>query len=942
MKRLNKVIALMLALLMLLPSLLMTLSSCKKDDNGGSNSGNGGNGGSSSTQTESYSVTVVTKGGMPMAKLPVYVWEYEDGELGELVDGGIAATDENGKATFKLPKGGSYAAKIDGSMPEGYDVQSYYPLVSNNMTITVSSQIIPETSLAGVSYKLGDVMRDFTFNTTILVEDENGKYKFEDRVFTLSEVLKEKKAVLINFWYTTCSWCITEFPLMQEAYENYSDDIAIIALDPYQDDTLMAIQEFQANMGLTFNVAQDESDLTTAFNVGGYPTSVIVDRYGVISMIEEGAITSERAFDVVFSHFTSDNYDQKLIYDYADIVPKEKPNVEMPDSDEISEVFDGGLDRIEYAPYPSDASDDEKEYSWPFVISTLDDGTKVINPSNANKESSYAQLIMNVSLDAGEVVAFDYYSSTELRADILYVIVDGKDIYSISGESDEWATCFAYVAEEAADYEIALIYQKDSSDNVGNDTVYLKNLRICGIEDINSPTYIYRFAATNPDRFNVYQDYVEIFYNEADGYYHVDSVNGPILLANLMGYTRFSDDNYVYNMGLGKDYEASITRYCNYASNSEINGVCPVTEDLKGLLIKIAKDYGVSSEDDNIEWLKLCCYYDSYGTDDELADPIKGLSVFSAYDVVLSNKGDTDFPNSITYNRIIMPRGLFSKFTPAESGTYLITSYAPDPNKEGAFIDCDAWIFTAQGFDSRQEWYTYENVDRNNLGLTSDQSNCYMMVYLEAGKDYYINIAFDDVYQEGTINFRVERLGGEGYYRFSLASPGYFTTFDNNGQMTSHIVAGGIDVELGDDGIWREKRTDNIDGSILYADFTNITPIFTTKSLEQMIDLGGFDFTKDEDGEAVVGGEDLTELARSFLAKKIVAGYNADLDEVIAEDDDRIGCIIVTEELAELLQKLMDKYTFMNGEAPDNLTSIDHSWTKLCYYHHYFSAVTPY
>ncbi len=1007
-----------LALVVIVPTVLIILLSGDEGGFGGpAGIGSGGVG-----KTASYSVTVVTKGGMAMAKLPVYIYEYEDGALGDLVDGGYAATDENGKATFKLPKNGSYAAKIDLSLPDGYDVQPYYPLVSADLSIEITSSVIPESSLVGVTYNLGDVMRDFTVTTT------------ENKTFKLSDVLKDKDAVLINFWYTTCSWCITEFPLMQAAYEKYSDKLAIIALDPYQDDTLIDIKSFQSQMGLTFDVAQDFTSLSNAFNVTGYPTSVVIDRYGVITMIEAGAITSERAFDVLFEHFTAENYEQKLIHNYADIVPKEKPNVEMPDSDKISEVFDGGLiDGIDYA------NDEDDEYSWPFIISELEDGTKLVHPSNANKEGSYAQLIMSVPLKAGEALAFDYFASTEKGADVLYVIVDGKDIYSISGESEDWKSCFAYVAKEDATYEVALVYQKDSSDNVGRDTVYLKNLRVCAVEDINEPTYIYRFAATNPDNFSVYQDYVEIFLG-ADGYYHVGSADGPILLANLMGYTRFNPDDYVYNMCLGKDYEAALTKYCNYASNSTINGVCPVTEDLKELLIKIVRDYGTSVEDEK-EWLQLCCYYDSYGTDKELEDPIKGLATFSAYDVVLSNKGATDFPNSITYNRVIMPRGLFSKFTPTQSGTYLISSTAPG-EKEGTFIDCEAWIFTADGLDNKTAWYTYANVDRFNVGDTGDMSNVYMMAYLEAGKDYYINIAYSDVYQEGTISFRVERLGGEGVFRFSLASPGFFTAIENNVGELTETISGGIDVEF-KNGYWREKRNDGRDGSILYADFTRPTGIFS-QSITQLIEMGGFNLattendeyvkalmksnqayayylelylkdlwgaqysakyeeykvseviagnyhgpedsdgnpTKNANDEYILGlldsmgsntqyntndnfkaflknywgedsyagymseyqvedvlagiyhgnGDDYTDEISAYLDKIIKVGYNAELGETIEEGDERIGCVMVDAELAELLQVIMDKYTF---------EGVENSWAKLCYYHQYFSAATP-
>ena len=44
---------------------------------------------------------------------------------------------------------------------------------------------------------------------------------------------------------------------------------------------------------------------------------------------------------------------------------------------------------------------------------------------------------------------------------------------------------------------------------------------------------------------------------------------------------------------------------------------------------------------------------------------------------------------------------------------------------------------------------------------------------------------------------------------------------------------------------------------------------------------------------------------------------------------ERIGCVEVDERLAEILQLLMDKYTFEN---------VDHSWTKLCYFYDYLGA----
>ena len=58
---------------------------------------------------------------------------------------------------------------------------------------------------------------------------------------------------------------------------------------------------------------------------------------------------------------------------------------------------------------------------------------------------------------------------------------------------------------------------------------------------------------------------------------------------------------------------------------------------------------------------------------------------------------------------------------------------------------------------------------------------------------------------------------------------------------------------------------------------------------------------------------------RGYLSQMITTG-----------GEEARGCVVVTERLAEILQMLMDKYTFTN-----NGNSIDHSWTKLCYYYDY-------
>jgi len=968
----TKFIALVLALMMLVPTLAMTLTSCDGGNggntggNGGSTGGNGGstggNGGGTGGDTgdagsTKFTVNVTTAGGMKLEEVAIYVYSYKDGVLGDdMIDFGM--TDADGKAELTLPKNESYAVTVEG--PEGYTSASHYPLTGATTNVTLTSAVIEDDIPNDKLFATGDIMYDFT------VTDIYG-----DKII-LSDVLAEKKVVILNFWYVDCSACQLEFPYMQQMYatDNYSDDVAIIALNPFDDN--LSIRSFAQENGFTFDVAKDDQRLYDLFGVNAYPTSVVIDRYGMVSLIEEGALPSLRAFKVLFEHFISDDYVQKKISSLDEITPRQKPDVEMPSSDEMSVAFDGGkLNGVTYFGDPND------EYSWPFVIDEMD-GEVCIKTSNKLQEASYAQLFVDIYLEAGEVLAFEYLASTERGGDYLYVLVDKKDIYSISGIGDGWETCYAYVAEEAGTYELAFCYIKDGDTDEGEDTVWLKNLRKVNIEDIDSPTYIYRFAATNPDEYNQYQNFPELAFNESDGYWHVNSENGPILLADLMNTTRFSENNSVYYMVLEKSYEAAVIKYCGYASNAQLAGLCPVTNELMDLLKTVAKDNGAFYDE---QWLEFCCYYDAYGTDEQLSDPIAGLATFSAYETIVGVDEDNPFPNSVTYDRVIMPRGLLFKFVPEVSGTYKISSYSE--------YETNGWIFRAQDIDSRTEWIAYDNVYRPTE-VNPQDVNCYLMAYLEEGVTYYIDFAFYDVYQTGTIKFGVERIGGEGYFRFSLASPGYFTYHESTSGSINKIIAGGIDVELGDDGYWREKRTDGRDGSLLYADFTELTTVFSKviysadEDVVDMIDARAFNFTYSEndlhvlntlakyDGdkdacraalreelgvlyentyvdefgnvtegfavEEVLAGTyhgaagDLTEEVKSIVANRMIKVGTVIGDETIAEGDVRIGCIIVDARLAEILQLLMDKYTF---------EGVENSWTKICFYSQYFCEATP-
>ena len=918
-----------------------------------------------------YTVIVKTAGGMALANVDIEIRTGDD-----LVN--VGRTNADGTYTANLPTGKEYSVKLN-NVPAGYEIRDSYAFNGSSCVISLGSSLITGQEItSGTRFELGSIMYDFQFT------DSDGV------VHTLSETLAEKKMVMLNFWYTNCSYCYQEFPAINTVYAEYADEIEIFALNDYPGENMDGVLDWKNSLGLNFPMGLITTGLGIgSFGGGGWPMTVIIDRYGMIAMAHAGAITSEHAWKQIFGHFTAENYQQKLIVEYTDLVNQVLPTETFPGSDAIGNAINKGELNVTYRP-------DDNEYVWPFVETTFN-GQTCVKASNSRIDSSYSILYADVELKAGQAFGFDYIISSELGNDYVVIIVNGEDIYQVSGydETPQWKTCYPWVALEDGVYEVAICYIKDGSTNAGDDTIYIDNARVVNVEDIEVDTYIPRQAAVKQE--NGKYEYVELVYNQKDGYYHVGSANGPLLLANLMGYTQFCEDDFIYNMAIagdivyqGKDYYADLTPFASYATNASLPGYCTVTQELYEILQIIDEIKGFD-RNDNREWLKICEYYQSYGpTGTQLEDPIKGLAPFSAPEAVLGTwqlnetTGEWEFTaengeegelNYFFYDRAIMPRGLFYKFTPAKSGVYRITSHTTST------VGLDGWIFSEEGFYNREVLYTFSGDER----FYDDPNNISMVYYMEAGVSYYIDIAFWSIYDTGYIPFDVTFLG-ESYDLFRLASRGTFSYAED----TEFIVSGGIEVYLGEDNIYYHWLTDEngvkmvdengkpVLGSKLYADFSSITPIFSDPIMDVpvldkdgnpvlddqgnplvrkgIISKGGFDFSKNEYDQEIVTylrnhnndveatkdylrtlwGADYETYAEIYKLEEIFRGeyhgegedltpaISAFLSQVITDGSVNDGCVVVTKDLADLLQALMDKFTF---------EGVENSWRKLCYYY---------
>ena len=754
-----------------------------------------------------YSVFVKSLGGMGLSDVAVTV-AYPDATIS-------GKTDANGKYSFKAPAG-EYGVTV-GELPIGYtlvDNGGYKTSADKfELFIYASSAVIKDSIPDDKVYKEGDVIYDFS------ITDKTGG---SDATYTLSEVLAEKKMVLLNFWNTNCSPCMSEMPEMELAYRQFKEDAEVFGINV----PLMGSQRIPDirntrnreytdadgnKFSLTFPLAIDDNEMPKHFGLTAIPVSVVVDRYGVIARIHSGSMDKSQ-FTELFDKYTSDNYVQDGTHGNGDkpgggeTLEWTKCDVAQPDYNEIARTVNGS--HFNGTWYPETEAN-AAEYSWPWILGETN-GEKYICPSNHEVNLSYAIIYTEVTITKADidnggnvVLVFDLQWSTENLSDIFYVMINGKYVYEYSGVEQwgKWQECYAMVADEPGTYTLALVYMKDQQLSEGADTVRIKNVHLISISEIAVGSLdMPRDAARGWNGTN-FTNYINVVKDD-EGFYHKDSKTGPYIVAELMETTPFHKrlnttwsiseyavNNYFnYNEGRilsdepgydpSKDDTDAIALWCMAANNSELYGLTLVDDDLIALLNKFIKTQ-VSNFNDNM-WLELCSYFDHYGTDKNDKgistpdrNPIRGvldktaLKMVDAYDGEFEDLDDIpdQYKNFVLLDRLIVPRGFKYVFTPKKDGVYRFRSQSKE------LADTMAWLYP-YGCDVQLVSSDMQLEDPNY------DYNFIMTYYLEAGKQYIVAVCFADMLGTGEFTFTTEYLG-ESYYSWQYASTRFYTAEDD-------------------------------------------------------------------------------------------------------------------------------------------------------------------
>ena len=127
--------------------------------------------------------------------------------------------------------------------------------------------------------KVGDEAPDFE-----LVDLEGNKQRLSDY---------RGEGVFLNFWGSWCGPCKTEMPFMEKLSKEFDGKgVHILALN--LKDTKLKAETFRDQYGLTFPIARDtDESVRRAFNVLPLPTTILVNKDGIIEEIKSGGMSED-------------------------------------------------------------------------------------------------------------------------------------------------------------------------------------------------------------------------------------------------------------------------------------------------------------------------------------------------------------------------------------------------------------------------------------------------------------------------------------------------------------------------------------------------------------------------------------------------------------------------------------------------------------------------
>lgn len=190
-----------------------------------------------------------------------------------------------------------------------------------NKTDTIAERKIDIFSKGSKDSLFGKSLLDF--ETTFL---DGQKFKLSDH---------KGKVILLNFWFIGCPPCMGEISDINNIYRTYKDsNVVLVSLAT---NSIGELNKFNAGKNsrptekIEYPIVPDCRSISDKYLVSGFPTTVLIDKKGIIRLIYHGASVESLKKYIAFYG------DKGLSKGWKDVAEK-YANIKEPD---VNEIFSG-------------------------------------------------------------------------------------------------------------------------------------------------------------------------------------------------------------------------------------------------------------------------------------------------------------------------------------------------------------------------------------------------------------------------------------------------------------------------------------------------------------------------------------------------------------------------------------------------------------------------
>ena len=163
---------------------------------------------------------------------------------------------------------------------------------TTTQAVTVLALILALLGAYGERWNL-DILADLPARSFVGVGDRAPEFRAPDLAgATVSLADFRGRIVVVNFWATWCPPCRVELPELDAYQAEMDGQIVVLGIDTGESSG--AVHPFVRQHGLRFPILLDgDGAIATAYGVPGLPTSLIVDRSGVVRERVTGPMTRD-------------------------------------------------------------------------------------------------------------------------------------------------------------------------------------------------------------------------------------------------------------------------------------------------------------------------------------------------------------------------------------------------------------------------------------------------------------------------------------------------------------------------------------------------------------------------------------------------------------------------------------------------------------------------